>query len=119
MPVLPLSQKKSKDAPFVGETEFVAPDNEAEQVKIYIFMAQAEFNDEALQADYGSLNTDQTDFISVLKTQVLQYDSAALRRRTEENGGSLTLRLDGNNVELVRGRHFFYNVKDRNSFNGN
>jgi len=48
MPVLPLSQKKSKDAPFVGETEFVAPDNEAEQVKIYIFMAQAEFNDEAL-----------------------------------------------------------------------
>ena len=49
MPVLPLSQKKSKNAPFVGETEFVAPDNEAEQVKIYIFMAQAEFNDEALQ----------------------------------------------------------------------
>jgi len=45
MPVLPLSSKGNRSAPFVGETEFVEPEEEKEQVKLYIYMAQAEFDD--------------------------------------------------------------------------
>jgi len=34
---------------FVGETEFIDPENESEHVKIYIYMAKPEFNEQALQ----------------------------------------------------------------------
>ena len=49
MPVVQLSDRQGdKSAPFIGETEFIDPDNEAEQVKIYIYLATPVFNDEAL-----------------------------------------------------------------------
>ena len=49
MPVVHLSDRQGdKSAPFIGETEFIDPDNEAEQVKIYIYLATPVFNDEAL-----------------------------------------------------------------------
>lgn len=48
MPLLELAQLQGKPT-FVGETEFVDPENESEQVKIYIYMAKPEFNDQALQ----------------------------------------------------------------------
>ena len=48
MPVMPLSEK-SGNAPFIDETEFTSPENEAEQVKIYIYLASPVFVNEALQ----------------------------------------------------------------------
>ena len=48
MPVMPLSEK-SGNAPFIDETEFTSPENEAEQVKIYIYLASPVFINEALQ----------------------------------------------------------------------
>ena len=48
MPIVPASQR-NKSAPFVGETEFIDPDNESEHVKIYIHMAQVEFLDDKLE----------------------------------------------------------------------
>jgi len=65
------------------------------------------------------LSTEGTDFIAVLKSLVHLYDAAELRRITTENGGTLNLRLDGHDVALVRGTHFFFNIKDRNGFSGN
>lgn len=47
MPLLELSNLQGKPT-FVGETEFIDPENDAEQVKIYIYMAKPEFNDQAL-----------------------------------------------------------------------
>ena len=48
MPLLELSEKAGNPT-FVGETEFIDPENESEQVKIYIYMAKPEFDDQALQ----------------------------------------------------------------------
>ena len=48
MPVV-VAAERDTSAPFVGETEFVDPDNTSEHVKIYIHMAQPVFNDEQLQ----------------------------------------------------------------------
>ena len=59
MPVVPLSEK-SGNAPFIGETEFVDPENEAEQVKLYIYLAQAEFVDAALQVSSHPIILSQT-----------------------------------------------------------
>ena len=49
MPLLPVSERGDRNAPFIGETEFTAPDDENEQVKMYIYLARTEFNDAALQ----------------------------------------------------------------------
>ena len=48
MPVLQLSEKTG-NGPFIGETEFVLPENEAEQVKMYIHLASVSFVNDALQ----------------------------------------------------------------------
>ena len=48
MPVMPLTEKSGFGAA-IGDTEFVAPDNEAEQVKLHIFLASPSFVDETLQ----------------------------------------------------------------------
>ena len=48
MPVIDANER-NKAAPFIGETEFIDPDNESEHVKMYIHMAQAEFNDDKLE----------------------------------------------------------------------
>ena len=48
MPVVDANER-NKAAPFIGETEFIDPDNESEHVKMYIHMAQAEFNDDKLE----------------------------------------------------------------------
>lgn len=51
MPVMPLSEK-SGNAPFIDETEYIDADNEAEHVKLYIYLAQPEFVEAALQVSY-------------------------------------------------------------------
>lgn len=118
MPVMPLSEKKG-NAPFIDETEYIDADNEAEHVKLYIYLAQPEFVDAALQADFGQFNSEQSDFVAVLKSYVHQYDRNLLQRQVTANNGTLNLRLDGHDVALVRGTHFFFNKKDRNSFSSN
>ena len=56
MPVMPLSERSSSaPAPFIGETEFIDPENESEQVKIYIYLATPVFNDEKLQVSIYSI----------------------------------------------------------------
>lgn len=54
--------------------------------------------------------------MAVLKSYVVQLNSAELQRRVTANEGTLNVRLDGHDVALVRGTHFFYNKKDKNSF---
>ena len=55
MPVMPLSEK-SGNAPFIDETEFTSPENEAEQVKIYIYLASPVFINEALQVSKNPMS---------------------------------------------------------------
>ena len=65
------------------------------------------------------MSTEQVDFVKTLKSYVNQFDMAELKRVVKANDNKLTLRLDGNSVELVRGTHFFFNIKDKNTFAGN
>jgi len=37
---------------------------------MFIYMATPDFVESALQADFGNLKTDQTDFVAVLKSYV-------------------------------------------------
>ena len=55
MPVMQLTERSGSGA-LVGDTEFVAPDNEAEQVKLHIFLASPSFVDEALQVSLKLLH---------------------------------------------------------------
>lgn len=74
MPVMELSERSSAcKAPFVGETEFTAPDDENEYVKMFIYLAQPEFVEEALQESFGQFNTDKVDFVASLRSYVLQH----------------------------------------------
>jgi len=114
MPVMDASERNT-EAPFVGETEFVDPDDESEQVKIYIHMAQPVFDEDRLQAEFGQHNNDTRSFVKVLKSCVKQINPAELARRVNENNGALEIRLDGVDVVLRRGEHFFLNNKDRNN----
>lgn len=73
-------------------------------------MAKPEFDDAKLQADFSSVNQ------SVLKGYVSQFSAQDLKRLTEAGQNKLSFKLDGTDVTLVRGTHFFYNNKDRNTF---
>lgn len=48
MPVVQMSERRNLNAPFIGETEFTAPDEDAEQVKMFIYMATPDFVESAL-----------------------------------------------------------------------
>lgn len=54
MPVVQMSERRNLNAPFIGETEFTAPDEDAEQVKMFIYMATPDFVESALQVSYPS-----------------------------------------------------------------
>ena len=51
MPLLELSELKGNPV-FVGETEFLDPDNESEHVKLFIYMAKPVFNEDSLQVSF-------------------------------------------------------------------
>ena len=59
MPVMD-SSERVLDAPFVGETEFVDPDDESQQVKIYIHMAQPVFDQDRLEVSLSQVNLHRT-----------------------------------------------------------
>ena len=58
MPLMEMSERAADSkACFVGETEFQDPENESEHVKMFIYLAQADFVEEALQVSQLAPNT--------------------------------------------------------------
>ena len=53
----------------------------------------------------------------VLKSYVRSMDAGELAKRVKANGGTLNVRLDGHDVALVRGTHFYLNQKDKQGLN--
>ena len=49
----------------------------------------------------------------MLKAYVGSFSAPNLKKAVTENDGRLSLKLDGNEVTLVRGTHFWLNKKDR------
>lgn len=57
--------------------------------------------------------------MSLLKQCVLQVDAAELQRRVSADNGALKFRLEGQEVVLQRGTHFFLSRKDSRGMIGN
>jgi hypothetical protein len=93
---------------FIGETEFVDTENEANSVALYIYLAGPKFNQEKLVSDFSSHGP---TFVESLKSFVTQHDRHSLARLTKEGSG-LTFVLDGVKVELKHKEHFFLDARD-------
>lgn len=81
-----------------------------EVVKLHIYLAGPKFNDDKLQADFGS---NGETFVSDLKTYLSQFNAAALQSTVESNKGVLEVTLDGHKVQLRHKVHFHFNLKDK------
>jgi len=88
------------------------PEDEQEQVKLFIYLATPKFNQSKLEADFGSKNSDEVNFVEDLKAYVLSFSRQNLKDRVSKNNGKVSFRLNGQDVELNHGTHFFYDVKD-------
>lgn len=72
--------------------------------------------DDALEADFGAKGA---AFVGLLKQCVLQVGAEELRRRVNENNGALKFKLEGQEVVLQRGTHFYLSRKDSRGMVGN
>ncbi len=58
-------EDSAKSQVFIGETEFVNPDNEQDQVKLFIYLAAPKFDQAAIKADFADVNVnDVMSFVS-------------------------------------------------------
>lgn len=109
MPFLP--QEEFQGAPkFVGEDNFVLPDNEKEEVMMKIYLACPKLHDEKIDADFAEHGP---EFIAELKKKVLVDDVLALQNAVDSNNGSLTLTLNEKEITLKHKEHFFLSARER------
>merc|ERR1711957_740019 len=90
----------------IGETEFVHPKNNKEEVVMKIFLASPKFVNAKMEADFG---THGPDFIQNVKN----YTPAAFEEKVKANDGLLKVTLDKVPVTLKHREHFFFNARDR------
>lgn len=95
---------------FIDETEWENPDKTNERVKIRIYLAGAKFDDVKLRADFK----DKDDkFLSSLKQFVTQIDRKVLEEQCAKSNGVFKFSLDGTQVSLKRGQHFWLDARDK------
>lgn len=80
MPFLNIKHQQGKQV-FIGETEFINPDDEKDIVKLRIYLASPKFTDK-LTEDYAQHGD---TFVSDLKTYIQQYDRKVLRNLVTAN----------------------------------
>jgi isoleucyl-tRNA synthetase len=109
-----LSAENALQAHFVkiSETEFVNPDNEADVIHLTICVPHTSFDEAKLTAKYGHLNTDKVNFTHDLKSYVVSHSQDALKRKVEANGGKLSFKLNGTDVELTLKQDFFFSANE-------
>jgi len=94
----------------IGETEFVHPKNNKEEVVMKIFLASPKFDNAKMEADFG---THGPDFIQNVKNYVNNFTPAAFEEKVKANDGLLKVTLDKVPVTLKHREHFFFNARDR------
>ena len=110
MPVLEYPQGGLTAQVFIDQTEFENPDKTNEKVKIRLYLAGAKFDDAKLRADYK----DKDDkFFESLKQFVSQIDRKVLETQCSGSNGVFKFTLDGTDVALKRGQHFWLDARDK------
>lgn len=105
-----LSQKeKQGDQVFIGETEFVNPDDEKDMIKINIYLAAPKFTAKVAEdfAKHGAT------FVNDLQNYVLQHDRKVLANLVKDNKGTLSVVLNGVKVVLKHKKHFYLDARDK------
>jgi isoleucyl-tRNA synthetase len=107
MPFLAMIEKQG-DQVFIGETEFVNPDDEKDQVKIKIYLAAPKFTAKVSEdfAKHGPT------FVHDLQNYVLQHDRKSLANLVRDNKGTLSVVLNGVKVTLEHKVHFYLDARD-------
>jgi hypothetical protein len=106
-----LHQDEFQGSPvLIGETEFVHPENNKEEVIMKIFLASPKFVDAQMQADFG---THGPEFIQNIKNYVNNFTLATFEQKVNANKGQLNITLDKVPVTLKHREHFFFSAKDR------
>ena len=94
----------------IAETDYVNPENESDSVHLYICVPHISFDEAKLAAKYGHLNDDKSTFTQALKSYVVSHSQEALKRKVHENGGKLSFKLNGTDVELKLKEDFYFSA---------
>ena len=94
----------------IAETDYVNPENESDSVHLYICVPHISFDEAKLAAKYGHLNDDKSTFTQALKSYVVSHSQEALKRKVHENGGKLSFKLNGTDVELKLREDFYFSA---------
>jgi hypothetical protein len=107
-----LNAETSLQAHFVkiAETDYLNPENEADSVHLTICVPNVSFDEARLAAKYGQLNDEKGTFTQALKSYVVSHSQEALKRKVQENGGKLSFKLNGTDVELKVKEDFYFSA---------
>ena len=97
----------------IAETEYVNPENESDVVHLVICTPNVSFDNAKLLAKYGHLNVEKVNFVNDIKSYVTAFGLESLRKRVEANGGKLSFKLNGTDVELKVKEDFFFSAFDQ------
>jgi len=92
---------------FIGETEFVNPDDEKDSIDLKIYLAAPKFTAQ-VQNDFGSHGD---TFIKDLKSYVNQFDRKVLAGMVQADKG-VSIVLNGVKCDLKHKDHFFVDARD-------
>lgn len=108
MPFLAQAELQGKPV-MIGETEFVHPEDEADQVYLSIYLAAPKFTP-AFEKAY---NQHGATFLDAARSYVAQFDRKTLESKVQKANGCLSFKLNDVDVNLKHREHFFFDDKDR------
>lgn len=106
MPFLNLSELQGAPV-FIGETEFINPDNEKDQVQVKIYLAAPKFTAK-MESEFASHGA---SFVKDLKSYVNQFDRKVLATMVRDTKG-VSVVLNGVKCDLKHKEHFFLDARD-------
>jgi len=106
MPVLNLKELQGTPV-LIGETEFVHPDDEADQVNLKIYLAAPKFTAK-FETDFEKHGA---NFMKDVRSYVSQFDRKILAEKAVKEGG-VSFSLNDVKVDLKHKVHFFVDARD-------
>lgn len=107
MPFLSAEEFKQPGQTLIAETTYENSFNTAEVLTLYICKPAPQLIESEIKASYADAN------INSLRAYLNSFDQAALTSLVNSNDGLVKINLDGADIELKRGQHFFLNARDR------
>lgn len=109
MPFLHLKAQEGKQV-LIGETDFVHPDDESDQVFIKIYLAAPKFTP-AMDKDFSEKYENFPESVCI-KDYIRQLDRDVLKKAVQEKGG-ITVNLRGGASRFIEHKkHFFMDARD-------